>query len=337
MLLPIILLSLLSTPSTFQKFVIIGTVSDTTGRSVPNVRVLAIDENFQPIRTIFVDASGQFFVRGLSPGRYQFRVETTGTPYQEYETGWIELQALRVRPGGSENYPLDIVLKFKSNKSSEPRGETVFVQNVPENARALYERGAKSFHDGQIDAGVAALKQALDLFPNYFQALELLGKEQVKAGRYEEGIPVLLRAIRVNPRAAASHYALGVAYLKLNQLEASIASLKKAASFNPTNANTQMMLGLAFRQQNQLVESEAAFKKALQLGGVAAAEAHFYLAGIYEKQQRFAAAAAELELYLKDATEVTDADKVREMISGLKKKEKDKSITAKPSHFTVRH
>lgn len=320
MFLPLLLLSLLFAP--FQKFVIIGTVRDTAGRSVPNVRLLAIDENFQPIRTIFVDAGGQFFVRGLSPGRYQFRVETTGTPYQEYSTGWIELQALRVRPGGNESYPLDIVLKFKSNKKDEPRADTVFVQTVPENARAFYERGAKNISEGQTDAGVAALKQALNAFPDYFLALELLGKEEIKAGEYEAGIAVLLHAVKVNPRAAGSHYALGVAYLKLNQLEAAIAALNKAASFNPANANTQMMLGIAFRQHHQMTEAETAFKKALRFGGAAAAEAHFYLAGIYERQHHFAAAAAELELYLKEDKEIQDPDNIKEMIRNLKEKER---------------
>ena len=335
MFVAIILLSLLFDPALFQKFVIIGTVRDTAGRSVGNVRISAIDENFQPIRTIFVDSNGQFTVRGLSPGRYQFRVETTGTPYQEYETGWIELQAIRLRTGGNESFPLDIVLKFKTNKSADPRTDAVFVQNVPDNARTLYERGAKSFNEGQFAEGENALNQALKLFPDYFQALELLGKELVKAGRYEAGTPVLLHALKVNPRAAASHYALGVAYLKLGQLDSAIASLNKAASFNPTNANAQMMLGLAYRQRQQLAEAIAAFKKALQVGGFAAAEAHFYLAGIYEKQNRFALAATELELYLKEAKDIPSADNIREMIRSLK--EKDQSVTVKPTHFTVQH
>jgi tetratricopeptide (TPR) repeat protein len=317
MLLPILLLNLFFTALPFQKFVIIGTVRDTAGRSVPNIRVLAIDENFQPIRTIFVDGSGQFFIRGLSPGRYQFRVDTTGTPYQEQETGWLELQAIRMRPGGSENYPLDIVLKFKAGKANEPRTETVFVQNVPANAQALYERGAKSLRDGQVEAGMTALKQALDLFPDYFQALELLGKEQVKAGQYEAGMSALLQALNVNPRAAGSHYALGVAYLKLGQVEAAIAALNRAANFNPSSANTQMMLGVAFNQSNQLPAAEAAFKKAS-----AAAEAHFYLASVYEKQQHFTAAVAELELYLKESKEIKDPGYIREIIRGLKEKAK---------------
>ncbi|MBS1790529.1 MAG: tetratricopeptide repeat protein [Acidobacteria bacterium] len=322
MFIVIILLSLLFDPSLFQKFVIIGTVRDTSGRSVSNVRVLAMDENFQPIRTIFVDSNGQFTVRGLSPGRYQFRVETTGTPYQEYETGWIELQALRVRPGGSENYPLDVVLKFKASKSSDARAEAIFVQNVPETARLLYERGARSFNEGQLEQGMNALQEALKVFPNYFLALELLGKELVKADRYDEGIPVLLHALKINSRSATSHYALGVAYLKQGKLGSAIESLNNAASFNPTNANTQMMLGLAYRQHNQLPESVIAFKKAIQLGGGAAAEAHFYLAGTYEKQQQIENAISELELYLKEGKDITNPDQIREMIKGLREKSK---------------
>lgn len=322
MFIVIILLSLLFDPGLFQKFVIIGTVRDTAGRSVPNVRVLAMDENFQPIRTIFVDSSGQFTVRGLSPGRYQFRVETTGTPYQEYETGWIELQALRVRPGGSETYPLDIVLKFKASKSADARAEAIFVQNVPENARLLYERGLKSVNEGQTEQGMNALQEALKIFPDYFLALELLGKELIKAGLYNEGIPVLSHALKINSRSANSHYALGVAYLRLGKLDSAIESLNKAGSFNPTNANTQMMLGLAYRQQNRLPESINAFKKAIQLGGAAAAEAHFYLAGIYEKQQQLEDAISELELYLKEAKDLNNPDQIREMIKSLKEKAK---------------
>lgn len=326
MLLPFLLLSLSFTSIPFQKFVIIGSVRDTAGRSVPNVRVLAIDENFQPIRTLFVDGGGQFFIRGLSPGRYQFRVETTGTPYQEYETGWLELQAVRVRPGGTENYPLDIVLKFKAVKTQDPRAEIIFAQTVPADARVQYERGAKSLREGQVEAGVAALQRALERFPEYFQALELLGKELVKAGQFEAAIPILLRAVQINPRGAASHYALGVAYLKLGQLELALRALNMAANFNPGNANAQMMLGIVHNQQNQLSDAETAFKKALQLGGTAAAEAHFYLASVYERQQRFTAAAAALELYLKESKEIKDPAYFREIIRKLKIKAKEAKL-----------
>lgn len=317
----ILLLTIMLAPLPPQKFTIVGTVRDTGGRSVPGVRVLVRDENFQPIRTIFVDSSGQFFVRGLGPGRYQFRVETTGTPYEERETGWIELQALRVRSGGSEQYPLDIVLKLKAEKRSvQPMTSTVFIQDVPDAARLAYDEALKSRKEGATEATIASLIKAIAIFPDYFEALELLGTEYVRTGQYEPALEILLRALAVNERAARSLYAVGVVFLKSNHFAEAIQYLKKADVYAPDNANTQMMLGLAYGYNQQSDASEAAFKKALQLGGEAVAEAHFYLAGLYDKQQRYREAAQELELYLQTAKDIQNPTLIRSMIEKLDKK-----------------
>lgn len=308
----------------FQKFTIVGSVRDSTGRAVPGVRVLAMDENFQPIRTIFVDSSGQFFIRGLSPGRYQFNVETTGTPYQEQGTGWIELQALRVRGAGIEQYPLDFVLKLKPTREAPKSGGSVFAQEVPAPARLEYDRGVKALRKGNSEAGLAALKKAIEIFPNYFEALDRLGMEYVKAGQYEAALPILRQALIVNNRASKSHYSLGVAYLKRNQLAEAIESLTQSANLDPNNVNTHMMLGVAYENQQQLTESEEAFQRALKLGGKGVAEAHFYLASVYEKQRRYDAAIAELERYLKESKVVKNPEKVREWMQSLKERSKQK-------------
>lgn len=64
-------------------FTVIGSVRNQSGQAVDGVRVSVIDENFQPIRTLFVDGDGHFTIQGLGQGRFTFRVETTGTPYEE--------------------------------------------------------------------------------------------------------------------------------------------------------------------------------------------------------------------------------------------------------------
>ena len=325
MLKPILLMLLFFNLSAFQKFTIVGSVRDTMGRSVPGVRVLVLDENFQPIRTIFVDSSGQFFIRGLSPGRYQFNVETTGTPYQEQGTGWIELQALRVRAGGTEQYPLDFVLKLKPTKEAPKQGAIVFAQEVPALARAAYERGVKFLREGKSEAGLAALKKAIELFSNYFAALETLGTEYVKTGQYDAALPLLRQALSVNNRASKSLYSLGVAYLKLNQSAEAIESLTQSANLDPNNVNTQMMLGIACGNQQQFKQAEEALQKALKLGGTGVAEAHYYLASVYEKQRQYDAAIAELERYLKESKVVKNPEKVREWIQSLREISKQKS------------
>lgn len=308
----------------FQKFTIVGSVRDTAGRAVPGVRVLVLDENFQPIRTIFVDSTGQFFVRGLSPGRYQFNVETTGTPYQEQGTGWIELQALRVRGAGTEQYPLDFVLKLKPNKEVPKQGAIVFAQEIPAAARTEYERGVKFLQDRKTEAGIVALKKAIEMFPTYFAALESLGTEYVKTGQYEVAIPILRQALAVNNRASKSFYSLGVAHLKLNQLTEAMENLTQSATLDPNNINTHMMLGIAYHNRQQLKEAEESFQRALKLGGAGIAEARFYLASVYEKQRRYGAAIAELERYLKEAKAGRDPEKIKAWMQNLKELSKQK-------------
>jgi len=315
-------------------FTVIGSVRNQSGQTVDGVRVSVIDENFQPIRTIFVDSSGQFTIRGLGQGRFTFRVETTGTPYEE-QTQQIELQALRVR-GGNETFPLDIVLKFKKGKEPGAGNVSVFAQEVPSPARKEYESGVKSLKNQKTGQAIAFLKKAIQIFPDYYDALELLGTEYIKAAQYEAGLPLLTHALEVNKRSFKCTYGLGVAHLKLNRLPQAIEHLEKAAEMEPNSANTQMMLGLAYGTGGAFDKSEAAFRKALQIGGDAAAEAHFYLAGLFNKQNRYSDARQELEQFLKEGKNIKDPAQIKSMIEKLKEKEKSppaqtQSVAAAPA------
>lgn len=317
-LLPLILLSSIVQ----QSFVVIGTVRDQSGQAVTNVRISVMDENFQPIRTIFVDSSGRFTVRGLSSGRYTFRAETTGTPFEE-QVQRLELQSLRLRGTGSETYPIDFVLRLRKARDEATRGP-LFAQEVPPTARAEYERGASSLKNNRTEVGFTALKKAIEIFSDYYDALELLGAEMVKNGEYQPAIPLLRHAIEVNSRAPKSLYALGVAHLKLNRSPEAVEWLEKSAELESNNVNTMMMLGLAHGNNQELGKSEGAFRKALQLGGAQAAEGHFYLAALLNKQERYREAWRELELYLKESKDIRDPDQIKTMIEKLKAKEKAK-------------
>jgi tetratricopeptide (TPR) repeat protein len=310
-------------------FTVVGSVRNQSGQAVSGVRVSVMDENFQPIRTIFVDSSGRFTVRGLGQGRFTFRVETTGTPYEE-QTQQLELQALRIR-GGNESFPLDITLKFKKGKEPGAGSASVFVQEVPAPARKEYESGVKSLKGQKTDQAIASLKKAIQIFPDYYDALELLGTEYIKAAQFEVALPLLSHALEVNKRSFKCMYGLGVARLKLNQLPQAVEHLEKAAQMEPNNANAQMMLGLAYGTGGAFDKSEAAFRKALEIGGEAAAEAHFYLAGLFNKQERYSDARQELEQFLKEGKNVKDPAQIKAMIEKLKDKEKSPPAQTQPA------
>lgn len=320
-LVPLILSLALTLIPVQTKFAILGSVRDANGgQAVGAIRVTLLDENYQTVRTVFVDNSGRFQFRNINPGNYLVRVETSGTDYEE-DSQSILLQSLTSRRSATEEpYAVDFRLRRKAGQMARTSPGVVFVQSVPEGARAEYERALRSLRDQQPQAALESLMKAIEIFPDYFLALELLGSEYVKQDQYENALPILQRAIEVNHGASKSLYALGVAHLKRNRTSEAIEWLQKAASKDPKNPNIYMMLGLAYGTTGAFTDAEAAFRKAYIFGKSELAEVHLYLAGILNKQKRYPEAVRELELYLKEAKYVRDKNQIRGMIEKLRAK-----------------
>ena len=149
----------------------------------------------------------------------------------------------------------------------------------------------------------------------------MLGTVSMKLGQFENAVPILIRANAVNDKAGSIMYALGFACLQLKRSDEAIEWFQKSAAQDSGNANTYMMLGLAYGHSGQLDQAETALKKAYQLGKANAADAHLYLAGIYDKRARYGDASRELELYLKEARGLKDKNQIKDMIAKLKAKE----------------
>jgi Flp pilus assembly protein TadD len=322
----LLLLSLVFHPTVPQgSFTVMGSVRSTQNRPIDSIRVTLLDDNYQTIQTIFTDSTGRYRFPPVRSGTYIIRVQPVGQPYEETEER-VNLQPV---PHGSatavEIVPVDFIVKLKKGAVETRINEVVFAQNIPGAAQAEYKRGSDSLK-GNPDEGIAALKRAVEIFPDYYLALELLGTEYVKRGDYQSALPVLTHALEVNRAAPKSMYALGVAYLKLKRWAEAVQWLTKAADRDSGNANVHMMLGLAHGYNNSLKEAEASLKKAYEMGGSQAVEAHLYLAGIYNTQKKYDAAIKELELYMKEADEKNvDKTKVKDMIDKLKEKRKAKS------------
>jgi Tfp pilus assembly protein PilF len=322
----ILLLSLASQPFAVQNFFsIVVTVRDDSGHTVSSIRVSLEDENSQPIATKFPDGSGRFQFRGLRSGIYNVRVETAGTPFEPVTVS-VPLQSMTNstinRSTTDIPTPIDIVLRRrKSADGAAPA--IVFSQVIPPPAREEFTRAVSNLNKSSA-SGIDSLKKAVEIFPDYFDALELLGTQYAKLGQFQDAAPILARALAVNDKATISMYWLGFSYLKLNRFNESIEWLQNASTLDSANPNVFMALGLAHGLNNSLDEAESALKTAYKLGGPGAADSHLYLAGLYNKRERYGEAWRELELYLKEAKGVKDPAQIKEMISKLKIKEKEK-------------
>jgi len=323
MLLAILVISALLGPMPVQGFfAIYGTVRDEEGQPLSSIRVSITDENYQPLRTVISDGSGHFQFRTLRAGSYYLRVEPTGQPFEDYAQH-IELYSMTRRNSTTEDPTLvDVVLKRKRrSEAGSANPGVVFAQAVPPEAKHEYDRAAAYFKNQDFPPGLEALNNAIRIFPDYYEALELLGTQYVKLRQFETALPILTKAVAINSKSGSAMYALGVAHFNLNSVDSAIEWLQNASANDGNNPNVYMMLGLAYGQRRSWDEAERALKKAYLLGKAKAADSHLYLAGIYDQHGRYRDAQRELELYLKEAKDLKDPNYIRDMIQKLKAKD----------------
>ena len=319
-------------PAVQGRSTIEGRVTASNNRPLENIRITLQDDGYSPVGTAYTDVIGRFRFRNLRSGNYTILAEPGANDY-ERQTQRVEVRPFNERRGGGgEVFRVDIVMRAKEgarsskgNLSTSTKG-VVFYQKVPDVAKKEYLSGVKMLEKDSFDQAAASLTRAIELFPDYYDALELLGTEYVKRNKYKSALPFLSRAVEVNKDGWKGFYALGIAQYELNQREDGVKSLKRAVELNPDSANTNMWLGIALAQ-NAETRSEAieALKKVTQLAGNNIPEAYFYLGALYGKTSQYREAADAFETFLKAAPQAGERDKIKQLIEEYRKKAKAKS------------
>lgn len=288
-----------------------GHVSDDRRNPLADLQVELLNDAESVIQRTKTDGSGFFTFRRITTGIFQVRVQTYGTSYIG-QTKRVQLEPTRAFE------QVDFVLVLNSTTATTTAG-AVFVQEVPEPARKEFERGAGLLQKPeQRKEGVETLKKAIEIFPAYFEALEMLGTEYVKQKEYEQAIPVLAKAIDVNKRAYHSLNSLSVAQYNLKQLPEAVDTMRRAITLNQKSVNANLWFGMLLRESGKLDEAETYLKEADKLSASKSADAHWQLALLFNQLKRYNQAANELELFLKVAPEARDTELIKKLIQRLR-------------------
>ena len=168
--------------------------------------------------------------------------------------------------------------------------------------------------------GLESLKKALDIFPDYYLALDRLGTEYVMRGDYRQAHTLLSKAVDVKPKSFSSNFGLGLAHYRLQEIDKAVEKLQKAVELSGDSANAHLWLGIVYFQKKEFSKAENSLLKANKLSDEKSAEVHWQLARLYNDQKKFKQSADELELFLKYNTEAKDAEKIKQTIAVLRKK-----------------
>ena len=303
-----------------------GIVWDPYRRPVPDVYVELQNENYSTVSRIRTDSTGRFSFTGVRGGHYNIKVLTTGTNYLEYTEG---LDVVNVVQGSSDSVYLDIYLKFdkrKLNSGAATITEAIFVQDVPEEARKLYKKGVKDINE-KGDKGFGEIEQALIIFPDYFDALNMLGREYVARKEYQKALPYLIRSIDINRRSFSSFYALAYAAFQLNHRPEALDAARAATILQSNSLNAQLLYGTLLRLDGGYQEAEKALLQAKKLSkDTPVAEVYWQLALLYNRLGRNKEAADELEVYLKIQPDARDKKEIQDLIGKLRKEPKQKFV-----------
>jgi tetratricopeptide (TPR) repeat protein len=301
-----------------------GYVFDATRRPLPDVYVELMDDVYGSVGRRRTDASGRYLFQGLAEGRYKVKVLPYGTNYRE-EVRDVSLTNISPIPGtGAVSEQQDFYLRLKPNANTGPLAEgppgVLFAQAVPDAAKKLYQQGISALGDKKDKEAFESLKHSLEIFPEYYDALDRLGREYVARGYHEAGYILLTKAIEVNRGSFSSLAGLGIAQYHLKLYDKAVETLQRAASIYNKSVDVQVYLGKGLRRMGKPAEAEVALKHANELSRGKSAEVYWQLAALYSEQQRYREAADALELFLKNQHDARDAAKIRETIRVLREK-----------------
>lgn len=293
-------------------FVVFGRVSLPNGYPARRVKVFIEASNGLKRDTI-TSEEGNYEFRGLTTGR--FRVYAVNPDAPEQYSDPAESDSTRAY---SNRLQIDVHLRLpiRSDKTEAKPG-TINVaevaQDVPRPARQAYEKGLKFQKDNQPDKALESFSQAIELYPDYFQALTERGALLLQRSQIVEAATDFDHVMKINGKYAPALRGMGLCMLQSQHYPEAIELLSQAASLQPDEALTHMFLGFAQLSNKQARLAEASLQKALRLDATRAVRAHAYLADLYAGENRFLEAADELRAYLTAQPNASDAPRLKKM------------------------
>ena len=276
--------------------------------------------------SVMADSSGSFTFTSLSPGNYTVVVIAS----DEYEIGreavYIDSDLDLSRMGlpsikTSRRYTVMITLQLKHNTANaKPSVINAALADIPETARALYEKGLEQGRAGNPEKAIDNLKAAISLYPKFPLALNELGVQYLKLRQAHKAVEPLRSAVKLSPDAFTPKLNLGIALLETQQLAEAEIHLRDALKQNDGAPTAHLYLGLVLTKFRNYPDAEKELRRSIDLGGAQLALAHYYLGGIYWGRGEYRQAADELETYLRLTPNAQDAERVRTTIIALRSK-----------------
>jgi tetratricopeptide (TPR) repeat protein len=139
------------------------------------------------------------------------------------------------------------------------------VEKRPNNPRAHNGLGLALMQTGKVPEAFGQFERALQIKPDYLEALLNLGLASVRLGKIQDAIGHWEQALRIQPHYAEAHNNLGIALAQLGKLQQAMEHWEQAIRFQPDFAEAHNNLGLALAQVGKVPEAIGHYEQAIRL------------------------------------------------------------------------
>jgi Tfp pilus assembly protein PilF len=165
-------------------------------------------------------------------------------------------------------------------------------------ARKEFDAAQKALDAKDMDVGIAHLKKAIELYPNFPQAYATMGAAYLEQKKFKEAQEALEKATQLDPKAAGAYIELGATLNQLKDYPGAVAALTKGLELNPDVPAGDYELAKAYMAQQQWQNAEPYLRKTLAAQPDMAG-AHVMLGNVLLKKGDGPGALTEFQTYLK--------------------------------------
>ena len=275
---------------------------------------IRLEESNSGVMSAVTDNDFRFRFSNLNAGYYTVVVDAG----EQYE---IVRESVPIDKETSRTPRVVTVPIYLRPKGSGPAPASTAFAGVPRPAVELYEKGLQASQKGDSKKAVEHLTKAVEIHPQFAQALNELGVQYLKLGQPEKAAGALSSAIKVVPDEFSPRLNYGIALLNQKKFAEAEEQLRMALKKNDKAPTAHMYLGIVLMSQNNLDEAEKELLAAINSKSSEVNTAHRYLGGVYWGKRDYKRAADELETYLKLFPKAPDAERTRAAIKELRSKQ----------------
>jgi tetratricopeptide (TPR) repeat protein len=287
-----------------------GTVRTRDGRPVHNARIeVRAIGNPQPVASGYTLPNGGFEFSNIPRGTYEV-VATSGV--QEAR------ERIRVLQSDSSLQLTFAQGEAVTDGSAGNATVSIAQMKVPEKARKLFAKAQEAFDKQKLAQARAEVEKALQLFPNYAQALTLRGILNLQDSNFDQARTDLETAIKADYSYGMGYIVLGAAYNLMDRFDDSVRVLERGITLMPASWQARYELSKALLGKSQFEAALRQVNKAADLGPSNYPALHLVRAHALLGLKDYNRAVAELEQFLGSDPGSADSAKARETLNQVR-------------------